>query len=81
VSAPNPKPISTQSIEIVQRKCSKTVAESSARDYSALFHSQVVNRFAVTLNIKAVAREFSIPARVVNEILHSANVRRMVRVA
>lgn len=62
---PNAKPVPMQAIEIVQRKCAKTVAESSARDYSALFHSQVINRFAVTLSIKSVAREFSIPARVV----------------
>jgi hypothetical protein len=79
---PDTRPAGTaQAIEIVQRKSSKTIAETSARDYSALFHSQVINRFAVTLSIKSVAREFSIPARVVNEILHSANVRRMVRVA
>ncbi len=50
--------------------CSEKAAELSARDYSAHFRARVIDRFYVTQSMKQTARDFAIPARIVNEILH-----------
>lgn len=57
-----------------------TAKEVSARDFSEQFRERVKDRFLAVQSIKQTARDFSIPARVVSEILHLTNFRRGVQV-
>lgn len=71
-----------QPVDGTREKSAISGAELSARDYSADFHSRVIARFVGTQSLKQTARDFNIPARVLNEILHLANYRRpMARAA
>jgi hypothetical protein len=55
--------------------------EPTARDYSPNFQERVCARFMATQSIRQTGRDFSIPARLVGEILHLANFRRPMSVA
>ncbi len=59
--------------------CSKTRQELSARDYSPLFRRNLILRFVATQSIRQTARDFSVPARTVNEILHLEHYGRLLR--
>jgi hypothetical protein len=67
-----------QVVEIKCPNCSVLPKELTARDFSAEFHQGVIARFVATQSIKQTARDSRIAARVVNEILHLANLRRPV---
>ncbi len=72
-------PTSQRALQVVQTtasKCSVSKKEMSARDFSIQFKEQVIARFVTTQSIKQTGRDFSIPARVVSEILLLATFRR-----
>lgn len=72
-----------QLVETTQNVCafSAKTKTASARDFSQNFHAMVVSRFVATQSLKQTARDYSIPARVVSEILHLANLRRPMAIA
>lgn len=62
-------PASSKVVEITQPNSPKALAEMSARDFSPQYRVRVLQRFLVHGSKKRTARDFSLPARLVSDIL------------